>query len=598
MNRIVLLKSIILISFGCSAFASKGVTLYKDSTLIASSSQYDWTSWGNNHLPENSGLDRSRAFGGISFTGRYASYTNADTWYPSYATDGTIYSCCTDGRIGTVGFGNPNPRAAVVYGSDPLNLSVGLVGRAEIHSGVNGPTGKFMFGRYPSANLLYNDIWYYGTYLLEQNDRALYVPNFDWPILQPFVGFRLSSDFGETWYDHTEPDDPIFENPHEKWVNAHNVGFNEYEIMIGAPHFVDFGVNLENAPTDKKTGRKWAYMVAHGADALCDIAHTSWISGDNIYLLRILMPNGRDLVENSSYFNDPSNWQYFSKDGKYRNWNRDNLQEVYLNIKPIVDATGYLGNVGLTYNKPLGKYIMTLSRVSEVQGAFNALILEADTIDGEYRVVQYLKSFSTVSYFMNIPSKFISEDGRTMWLSYSSNYAKDHGNKKATFGGSPYSWNLTEIHLDEPDRAEGSKYEAESMELLGAAKINENKNASNLADVMDVSRLGDGVEFYSKSDGDTFEIAVSHDGKYSKQITLFVNGSQVQKLTVQASGSWTEYTIHSVTAKIHYGDKVSIMITKDDVAFNRIDGGVANDGRIITDTSYRLFGNIDYVKIK
>jgi len=582
---------------GTSAFASNG-TAEKDSTLRAYSEKYNWTSWGNNSLPKDSGLKQSKVFGGVSFTGRYACYTGADTWYPSYATDGTIYSCCTDGNIGSVAFNNPNPRAAVVYGADPLNLSVGVVGGPEIHSGVDGPAGKFKFGRYPSANLLYNDIWYYGTYLLEQNDRASYVPNFDWPILQPFIGFRLSSDFGETWYDRTEPNDPIFENPHEKWVNAHNVGFNEYEIMIGAPHFVDFGVNLKYAPTDKATGRKWAYMVAHGADPLCDLAHTSWISGDNIYLLRILMPEGRDVAVNASYFNDSSNWQYYSKDGKYRNWNRDNLQEVYANIKPIVDATGYLGNVGLTYNAPLGKYIMTLSRVSETQSAFNAIILESDSIDGEYRVVQYLKQFAMVSYFMNIPSKFISEDGRTMWLSYSSNYCKEIGDKKATIGGAFYSWNLTEIHLDGTDGAKAPKYEAEGMEILGAAKRKETKTASNEAEVVDISRLGDGLEFYSKSDGNTFEIAVSHDGTYPKQISLFVNDSPAGKLTVAASGSWTEYTLHSVPAKIHYGDKVSIRICHDDVAYNRLNGGVAPDGSIVTDTSYRLFGNIDYVTVK
>ena len=111
---------------------------------------------------------------------------------------------------------------------------------------------------------MYNDIWYYGTYLLEQNDRSLYVPNFDWPILQPFVGFRVSDDFGESWCDRTTPEDPLLENCHDKWVNAHGVEFNPYEVMIGAPHFVDFGQNLKYAPVDKATGRKRAYRLHTG----------------------------------------------------------------------------------------------------------------------------------------------------------------------------------------------------------------------------------------------------------------------------------------------------------------------------------------------
>ena len=32
-------------------------------------------------------------------------------------------------------------------------------------------------GRYPCAMLMYNDIWYYGTYLLEQEDHSWYVPH-------------------------------------------------------------------------------------------------------------------------------------------------------------------------------------------------------------------------------------------------------------------------------------------------------------------------------------------------------------------------------------------------------------------------------------
>jgi len=587
---------IIGILCGLPSFASSQPA-DSESILKASSSEYNWTCWGNNRLPDDCPLALSDNYSGISFTGRYASYTNADTWYPSYAADGTIYSCCTDGSVGSVSFGSPNPRAAVVKGDSPLDLTIALVGKPEIHSGKNGPSGKFEFGRYPSANLLFNDVWYYGTYLLEQNDRATYVPNFDWPILQPFVGFRLSSDLGETWYDYTEPDDPIFENQHEKWVNAHNVDFNEYEILIGAPHFVDFGVNLENAPTDPATGRKWAYMVAHGADAGSDIAHTSWISGDNVYLLRILMPEGRDISENSAYFNDSSNWQYLAKDGTYRSWTRDNLQEVYQNIKPIVDATGYLGNVGLTYNAPLGRYIMTLSRVSEHQGAFNAIILESDTIDGEYKVIQYLKQFATVSYFLNIPSKFISSDGRTMWLSYSSNYCKEIGDKKATIGGSIYAWCLTEFHLDDPDRSAAGKYEAEGMALLGDAMRNESASASNGANVNYISRLGDGIEFYSKSDGTTLEIAASHGGTHPKQISLFINDTFATTITISPSGDWDHYILTAIPAVIHSGDRVTLRITREDVAFNRLQGGVSSDGTVITDTSYRVCGDIDYVLI-
>src|SRR3972149_4136009 len=42
---------------------------------------------------------RSTAFSGLALTGRYANYTNADTWYPSWAEDDHLYSPWTDGLV-------------------------------------------------------------------------------------------------------------------------------------------------------------------------------------------------------------------------------------------------------------------------------------------------------------------------------------------------------------------------------------------------------------------------------------------------------------------------------------------------------------------
>ncbi len=572
----------ILIIIALIAFGGGYLFAQKDKSLKQISETYNWTSWGNNRLPKDCPLPLSKAFGGVSFTGRYASYTGADTWYPIYATDGTIYSCFTDGEVNGKWVGTPNPCAAKILGNEPLDLAVEMIGDVVIHNGNEKLPGNF--GRYPSAVLMYNDIWYYGTYLLEQEDHSWYVPHADWPILQPFVGFRVSDDFGESWYDKTTPEDPLLENPHDKWVRAHGVDFNPYEVMIGAPHFVDFGKNLEYAPVDGKTGRKYAYMVAHGADAGSKLAHNSWISGDNIYLLRILMPEGRNVEENFRYMNDPSNWQYLSKDGSYRAWNRDNLQEVYGNIKPIVDATGYLGNVGMTYNHALGKFIMTLSRTeADSRDFFDALILESDAIDGKYRVVQYLKGFATVSYFFNIPSAFISKDGRTMWLCYSSNY-NYMNHALPTIGGSSYSMCLSEITLDGKDEARGGKYEAEGMVRLGHVSLKVDQEYSNGAGVSEVSRLGDGVEFYSKSRGNFLSVAVVSGFSFPKQISVYRNGRFAAKLLAVSSG------LSEVPLKIKVGDRITLRIDEDDIAHNSMQGDSPHG-------EHHLFGDIDYVLV-
>lgn len=562
-------------------------------TFKVMNSAYNPTSWGYNHLPPESGLTLSDSFGGISFTGRYVSYTKADTWYPIYASTGTMYSSWTDGSVNGEAGGNPNPRCAKFTGTDPMDLTFSVVGGKLVHNGANGPGGRNKFGRYPSAQLMYNDIWYYGTYLLEWTDRALFVPNSDWQVLQPFVGFRVSGDFGESWYDQTEPDNPLLENAHEKWIGAHGVAFNPYEVLIGAPHFVDFGYNLEHAPKDPATGRRWAYMVAHGADAATDIAHNSWVSGDNIYLLRILMPEGTDVEKNFAYMNNPANWQYYSNDGTYKTWNRDNLQEVYTNIRPIVDATGYLGNVGLTYNAPLKKFIMTLSRVDRAD-SFDTLVLEADAIDGDYKVVQYMKGFAVASYFMNIPSRFISDDGLTMWLCYSSNYQKIHS---PSIGGSSYSMCLSEITLDPKQSARGNRYEAESMKRVGQARLVVDAKCSNGGQVNGLSRVGDGLEFWSKSKGRVLKMVVAGEGTTARRLSVYVNDQFAAKFIVTPTGE-ARHTEHQIPLNIGYGDKVTMRIDADDVSFNRIYGEMLAGEAFVREGKQRFFGNIDYVVVE
>lgn len=52
-------------------------------------------------------------------------------------------------------------------------------------------------------------------------------------------------------------------------------------------------------------------------------------------------------------------------------------------------------------------------------------ILEADQLTGPWKMVAYMKDFGEQAYFLNLPSKFISEDGPKIWLSYSANFATE-----------------------------------------------------------------------------------------------------------------------------------------------------------------------------
>ncbi|MCR4397261.1 MAG: hypothetical protein NUW07_11110 [Candidatus Saccharicenans sp.] len=149
-------------------------------------------------IPDYCPFEPSRDIRGIAFTGRYASYTDADTWYPSWADDGNMYSGWTDGEIGkeschSSGGAKARTGNAKIIGDDPLNLTI-------ISLGTQPASALPYGGRYPSANLVYNGVWYYGTYCIDFDfSKPEYPDQYSWAICGPVPGFRISTDYGKTW---------------------------------------------------------------------------------------------------------------------------------------------------------------------------------------------------------------------------------------------------------------------------------------------------------------------------------------------------------------------------------------------------------------
>jgi hypothetical protein len=180
------------------------------------------------------------------------------------------------------------------------------------------------------------------------------------------------------------------------------------KIKIGSPHFVDFGKNMHYSPDGK------AYLVCHGAtdpDPHPRPANLSWISGDQIYLIRVI-PTIRNI-------NDPAKYEFFAgHDQKgLALWTSE-----FSRIKPLLDWRHHCGCVTMTYNAPLKKYLMGIVDGWPTTEKMSSSILESDRIDGPWKLVSYMKDFGSQGYFLNFPSKFISSDGRTAWLCYSSNF--------------------------------------------------------------------------------------------------------------------------------------------------------------------------------
>jgi len=368
-------------------------------------------------VPADCPFPKSDLFSGISFTGRHAEYTGADTWYPCWASDGKMYSPWTDGNVNglTISSMGKNARTgfATILGDDPLKLQV-------VDEGCYKSDPTPYAGRYPCGSLVYNGIWYYGTYCLHPSANVKHEEvDYNWPWLGPFVGFRYSSDFGKAWTQTPcTPEKPLFGEQ----------ALHGEPVKMGSPHFVDFGKNMEHSPDGK------AYLIAHGASDGVNrrFGYNSWITGDEIYLARVT-PG----IEN---INDVSKYEFFDGAGWTKNFS---------NIKPIAAWRDHMGCVTMTYNAPLKKYLMCVTDGGNTCGYFNTYILESDRITGPFKLLQYFQHFGEQAYFVNIPSKFISSDGRTFWLCYAANFAKNWNGLKIESNppGSRYGMCLQEVKL-------------------------------------------------------------------------------------------------------------------------------------------------------
>jgi hypothetical protein len=373
---------------------------------------------------------RSKRLCRIAFTGRYAHYGNSgDTFFPTWASNGNLYTPYADGWIDGI-------RAACYLGKKSMAAGLALVGSnplklkitdPEVYPSVPAPYG----GRYPCGSLVYNGVWYYGTYCLTgRSDIRHRGIHYNWPLLGPFVGFRWTRNYGRTWIQTPcTPAHPLFSENSLKGQ----------PIRIGAPHFVDLGKNLQYSPDGK------AYLVAQGATdgKSRHFGFDSWITADLVYLLRV-----KPSIKN---MNDATKYQFFAGRSAHGLpiWT-NNIKGV----KPVAAWRGHMGCVTMTYDAPLKTYLMCVTngmpkpRLGNASAFYDTYILESRRIAGPFRLVSYMRHFGTQGYFVNIPSKFIAPNGRTMWLCYSANFCAGEPNPV----GSGAGLCLQEIKLLGPEK--------------------------------------------------------------------------------------------------------------------------------------------------
>jgi len=397
-------------------------------------------------------LPQSKHFKGMRFTGKqriYQESIHADTWYPSWAADGTLYSSYTDGEVKNsaglpvransqwdrwfrdLGVGVSHGRTtltndrvttsgnATLAGDDPFNL------RATPLDLFRRVSPRYE-GYYPCANFFHQGVWYYGGYYCHR-----WINHHSIPItyeLGGFGGFRLSRDRGKTWQDTPHDDQqPLFPETGRCSGGA--------PIKMGTPHFVDFGRDLEHSPDG------YAYLVGHGsydADGICN-----WSSGDAISMARV-RPSPETI-------NDPSAWEFFAgHDALSRPvWSKD-----FSHIAPLLSWQGGAGCVNITYQPALKKYFgfMCGGWADGDSGCYNLWVVESDALTGPWYTVACLRGTGGGQpYFVCMPSKFNQEQGRKLTLFYSSNWKAERNGvppwKDLDGPGGAYSLCVAEFEL-------------------------------------------------------------------------------------------------------------------------------------------------------
>lgn len=460
---------ILLCTFGnsCKQGSQKGHSSEDDFEF--SDTGFVWKS----PLPEDCPFEMSESFTGIYFTGRHSDYQAGDTFYPSWASDGNLYSPWTDGV--TDGIRSASHRGdsahtgnAIMIGDDPLNLILKNTSKPQ-HASSNPYTG-----RYPAGSLVHNGIWYYATYCLGPGGGYMHNDfKWNWPNLGPVPGFRISYDYGKTWTasPHT-PTKPLFPEPKKMFA----------PVKLGAPHFVDFGKNMEHSPDGK------AYLLGMGAvendpmprpcvDLVSEgkgyavndgcsgeriennfidgaieenyaHANLSWITADQIYLTRV--------TPSPETINDEDAYEYFAG---HTNEGQPIWSDDFNDIKPLIEWNNNMGCVTATYVPQLKKYLMCITDGWPTVAKMDSYILEADEITGPWKMVAYMEDFGEQAYFLNFPTKFISDDGLTLWLCYSANFSPDWNGVKLGLNppGGRYGLCLHELRLLRPEDDEKIK---------------------------------------------------------------------------------------------------------------------------------------------
>jgi uncharacterized Ntn-hydrolase superfamily protein len=288
---------------------------------------------------------------------------SGDNWPTAWVSDSLQITAFCDGR----GFSKQAPDLSLgfakVFG-DPPDFHA-----ENFESDADTPMGGGSSGIKASDMLAVDGILY------------MFVRNYKPAGSDDFTNSRpaCSTDLGESW----------------TWADWH---FSE---TFGCPAFVQFGMNYQRARDD------YIYIASQANDSAYGFS-------PDIVLARVRKDR---VMERNRY-------DFFAglDDNGKPLWSQDISKR-----KPIFTDPKGTQRIAITYNAPLGRYILATSHQTGTKATHTAAlgVFEAPEPWGPWATLYYDDHWSVEdgkdcrTYHHRFPPKWISEDGKTMWLLYS-----------------------------------------------------------------------------------------------------------------------------------------------------------------------------------
>ncbi|MDT5027778.1 MAG: hypothetical protein QOE61_4204, partial [Micromonosporaceae bacterium] len=337
---------------------------------------------------------------------RVAGDVFGDTWSTCEGPDGQLYAAADDTR----GFGGvcSSNLAVNILNGQPPQLTGRTVNPMTQFGGMceTGPD----LGNWKANGITAVD----GSVLLSVSRHRYMAPPF-WQQDAWDASVIRSDDGGETWSTATSLDVTSRSTATSLDVTSRSPAPRLGEAMFpgrafATPWFIDYGAHTPVAP--------------HGADEYVYALSSNgyWNNGNAMTLGRV----PRDLITRL----DPADWQYasgFVADPNPDPTDRQVGEPVWRDrvdlALPVFQAPGRTGMAGATWVAPLGLYVLPqwhfpyLDRPNPARWQHSRWELFSATRPWGPWTSFFTAEFAPQGFYNpSIPSRFISEDGRTLWI--------------------------------------------------------------------------------------------------------------------------------------------------------------------------------------